>query len=104
MKFMKVRQLENKNQFIMENDKEIIFQSYDSIIAIVNKKSGVIVLGRDWDYSKTTMKHLYIFIDSELPYNENLKELFNTKYSNSRRKAIQQLIDNNKIQYSKKLV
>lgn len=104
MEFMKVRNLENKNQFIMENEKEIIFQSYDSIIAIVNKKSGVIVLGRDWDYSKTTMKHLYLFIDNEITYNENLKELFDTKYSNNRRKSIQQLIDNNKIQYSEKLV
>lgn len=46
MEFMKVRNLENKNQFIMENDKEIIFQSYDSIIAIYGKEKGVLVLGR----------------------------------------------------------
>jgi len=104
MEFMKVRNLENKNQFIMENDKEIIFQSYDSIIAIYEKEKGVLVLGRDWDYSKTTMKHLYLFIDNEIAYNENLKELFDTKYSNNRRKSIQQLIDNNKIQYNEKLV
>ena len=101
---MKVKNLCNKNQFIMEDDKKIIFQSYDSIIAIYNKKKETIILGKNWNYSNTTRKHLYIFIDQELPLNENTKELINTKYTNNRKKSIQELIDNKKINYKKRMM
>lgn len=94
---MKVRQLENKNQFLMEDEKKVIFQSYESTIAIYDKKKETIVFGKDWDYSNTTRKHLYIFIDQELPLNENTRELIKTKYTNNRRKAIKQMIKNKKL-------
>ena len=57
---MKVEQFYNKNQFVMEGESTIIFQSYNSTIAIVN--NGVLTLGYDWDYSRTTLKHLYLFL------------------------------------------
>ena len=59
---MHISQFYNKNQFIMNDDKKIVFQSYDSIIAVIDKKSGKIVFGNDWDYSVTTRKHLYLFL------------------------------------------
>lgn len=101
---MKVKQLKNKNQFIMEDNKKIIFQSYESIIAIYDKKKEIITLGKNWNYSNTTIKHLYILIDEILPYNENLKDLINTKYKKNRKKAIQKLINDKKINYKKGLI
>ena len=48
------------NQFIIKTDKAVYFQSYNSVVC---KLDGVnIVLSSYWDYSKTTLKHLYIFL------------------------------------------
>ena len=100
MKKMKVKQLENKNQFIILGDKgEIEFQSYDSRIARIDK-SGTLELSIKWDYSKTTLKHLYIFLEEHL-YNldsfiqDNIKKIL--LYSKNKRKDIQQLIDDEKV-------
>ena len=97
---MKVKQLENKNQFIILGDKgEIEFQSYDSRIARIDK-SGTLELSIKWDYSKTTLKHLYIFLEEHL-YNldsfiqDNIKKIL--LYSKNKRKDIQQLIDDEKV-------
>ncbi len=49
------------NQFIIYTDNKIIFQSYDSMIATVDRSAKTIELGKDWDYSKTTGKHRNIF-------------------------------------------
>ena len=49
------------NQFVIYADGKIIFQSYNSIIAIVDKTNKTIELGEDWDYSVTTGKHRNIF-------------------------------------------
>jgi hypothetical protein len=38
-----------------------VFQSYNSICAIVDYQKRSIKLGSDWNYSKTTRKHLYAF-------------------------------------------
>lgn len=106
-KIMKVRQLENKNQFIMENEKETIFQSYNSIIAVLDKENQTLTLGCDWDYSKTTLKHLYIFIREEVLFYlpiEKREELEKALNSTNTRKAIQKLIDNKKINYESELM
>ena len=103
---MKVRQLENKNQFIMENEKEVIFQSYDSIIAIINKITKNLTLGCDWDYSRTTLKHLYIFL-REYQYNLDYieqHEILNALQSNNTKKYIQNLIDKKTIKYESELI
>ena len=53
-----------------------------------------------WDYSKTTLKHLYIFLEEHL-YNldsfiqDNIKKIL--LYSKNKRKDIQQLIDDEKV-------
>lgn len=49
------------NQFVLYVGNKMIFQSYDSIIATVDKTEKTVVLGMDWDYSKTTGKHRNIF-------------------------------------------
>lgn len=98
MKYFKVEQLENKNQFICYNGEETIFQSYNSVVAI--QKDGVLTLGRDWDYSKTTLKHLYIFLENYVycrPYEEKVK------YSSNKRQTIQKLIDEGVIKYDKEM-
>jgi hypothetical protein len=50
------------NQFIITDGNREIFQSYNSIIAI--KEYGKpTILGKDWDYSKTTGKYRNIFLN-----------------------------------------
>lgn len=50
------------NQFVIELENKILFQSYDSIIAEVTK--GFIYLDPVYyNYSKTTSKYLYIFLN-----------------------------------------
>ena len=98
---IKVKQFYNKNQFIIEmknKEKENIFilQSYESIIAKYNENTTQITLFENWNYSKTTLKHLYLFFnDYIVNYDiDNLNTIPNKK------KYIQQLIDNNIIQYN----
>ncbi len=59
---MKIEQFYNKNQFLIKDKKNLYFQSYDSLIAKYNKETGKLTLFKDWDYSNTTRKHLYLFI------------------------------------------
>jgi hypothetical protein len=49
------------NQFVIYADSKVIFQSYNSIIAVVDRANKSIELGSDWDYSVTTSKHRNIF-------------------------------------------
>ena len=49
------------NQFIIETEDGIYFQSYATIIAL--KKNGQVYLDKDsWDYSRTTLKYLHQFL------------------------------------------
>lgn len=69
---MKISNLVNErgnrvaNQFVIENENSIAFQSYDSMVCEIRPASmgfeKVVVLGKDWDYSRTTMKHLNGFL------------------------------------------
>jgi hypothetical protein len=49
------------NQFIVYCNDKIVFQSYNSIIAI-KYDDGRIVLGSDWEYSTTTGKYRNQFL------------------------------------------
>ena len=49
------------NQFIINTPKATYFQSYDSVVAKIDRKGNLIV-SQHWDYSNTTRKHLYIFL------------------------------------------
>lgn len=103
----KVKQLENKNQFLMEDEKQAIFQSYDSIIAIYDKENHSLTFGCDWDYSKTTLKHLYIYLRDVIYYDmtlEQKQDIMEALQSANTRKALQKLIDNKKINYESELI
>jgi hypothetical protein len=60
---MRVYNFEDKvNQFIINDDEGNEFlQSYDSIIVKTDKK-GIISLGKNWDYSKTTGKYRNLYL------------------------------------------
>ena len=64
---MKIRNLINRNgnpaanQFVIEDNNDVYFQSYQSIVAKIS--SGKLYLSYYWDYSKTTLKHLRIFLE-----------------------------------------
>lgn len=94
---MMVRQLQNKNQFEITMKGEKIFQSYESVIAKIDK-NGVLTFGKNWDYSITILKHLYIFIkENSYKLNDDLYNLFyidnNFNYLDNKRKFLQNLID-----------
>lgn len=94
---MKVYQFKNKNQFILEGEGKTIFQSYDSTIAII--KNGKLTLGKYWDYSKTTSKHLYLFLQEYYDING----IYEALQKSNKRQAIQKLIDNGAINYDNNL-
>lgn len=99
----KVEQFHNKNQFLIYGPEQIIFQSYNSTIAII--KDGALMLGPDWDYSKTTLKHLYLFLD-EYRYKITTSNYLQEKiaqilaHSKNKKSAIQKLIDKGFILYN----
>ena len=96
---MRVRQFYNKNQFIITGKEGTVFQSYNSIIAIL-KDDNSLTLGIDWDYSHTTLKHLYLFLDEYCYCVEGI----NTLREHSNKKAyIQKLIDKGIIKYNEEL-
>lgn len=49
------------NQFVIHDGDLLMFQSYDSLIVVVNRATKEIILGQNWNYSKTTGKHRNIF-------------------------------------------
>lgn len=80
-------QLANKNQLVLFIERDIIFQSYDSTIAFIDAY-GNVTLGLHWDYSKTTRKHLYMFLRKYSKF-----VLINSK------KEVEQLIKSGEIKY-----
>ena len=63
---MKVEQFLKRNQFRLYDTDINILQSYDSKVVEITNYQGCyqcITLGRDWDYSTTTSKHVYAFLD-----------------------------------------
>lgn len=54
------------NQFVITEGTDLNFQSYNSLVCSIRKGgmgfNKVVVFGLDWDYSRTTMKHLVSFL------------------------------------------
>ena len=65
---MKIQQLINDkmnpatNQFVIFDGNKIYFQSYQTTIARYDVVTNELVLSKDWNYSRTTTKHLNIFL------------------------------------------
>lgn len=79
------------NQFVVKLNGNVFFQSYDTVIAKQDKE-GKITLCSDWNYSKTTKKHLYIW----------LRDFTSFKYIEGE-KDVLDAIDTNKIKLVKSL-
>lgn len=81
---MQVQNFEHVNQFVITDSGNIFFQSYNSLIAKIDKK-GKVTLFKDWDYSHTTMRHLYSFlreysnIDTKYLYKRGIEKLIKSK-------------------------
>ena len=95
-KILKVKQLENKNQFLIIANDGVYFQSYSSLIAYWDYAKQLLTVGCDWDYSNTTRKHLYIFIKEYCYLPEIDAALYNT---NNKAKTIIKLIKDGVIEY-----
>lgn len=52
------------NQFIITDGNVYTFQSYDSVIAVVDFDNSIITLGRDWNYSTTTSRYRNKFFET----------------------------------------
>ena len=77
------------NNCFQINDGEWIYcQSYSSLVAMYSFKRSKLVLGRKWDYSKTTLKHLKLFLNRLTPDFENMTK-----------KDILKLLDSGNIEY-----
>ena len=55
------------NQFVLEFQNGLVFQSYRSVVCIrfLDGQSPNVVLGANYDYSRTTRKYLYKFLRDE---------------------------------------
>ena len=102
LNYAKVEQFYNKNQFIIKTNNSIIFQSYNSIICILTDGEKNPVFGNDWDYSKTTIKHLYLFLYYYLKsyncdYELKMKIMGILANSKNKKADLQKLINNGEI-------
>lgn len=60
---LKVSNVHNKNQFNISIGDYMIFQSYDSLIAVYDSKLNIVYVNEVYiNYSKTTSKHLYLWL------------------------------------------
>ena len=58
---MRIEQIKNNQIKIFDDLGNIFLQSYKSVVCKIDK-AGNITLGKNWDYSITTLKYLYQFI------------------------------------------
>jgi hypothetical protein len=57
------------NQFVIEDGKRVVFQSYETPIALYNKETKVCIVNIDYfDYSVTTSKYFNQFIREYVDY------------------------------------
>lgn len=49
------------NQFVISDGAHIVFQSYSSTIAQIDTINHIIIIGEDWNYSRTTGKYRNAF-------------------------------------------
>jgi hypothetical protein len=67
------------NQFVINTRNKAIFQSYNTIIAIIDYKNNKTYLDRNnWNYSNTTSKYRNIFLNEKTK--ETLKKIKNKEY------------------------
>ena len=62
------------NQFVIDNDKETTFQSYNSEICSIFDNRVLKLVSTMWDYSVTTRRHFKAFINEETPFTYENKQ------------------------------
>ena len=81
---MKVEQFIHANQFHLYGEGKDCLQSYNSLVVEIS--NGKITLGRDWEYSTTTSKHVYQFLETYgnfyIPYGQNKRAYINKAIKN----------------------
>lgn len=59
---MEFKRVDNKNMYIATRGKIAVLKSYNKIISIVDR--GLVYINQDYfDYSKTTKRHLHLFLE-----------------------------------------
>lgn len=99
-----MKMLKNKNNMVVieDNDNYYLF-SYTTLIAkicnIINNDSYGICLTNSWNYSRTTLKHLYNFIGlySTQRDNTNNTIAYMLDKTNNKKEYIQKLINDKNI-------
>ena len=85
MKKIKVQNMESAkgntipNQFIITEENNRYFQSYETVIAMIDNKGDVFLDKNDWDYSVTTSKYRNIFLKETKQ--ETLKKIQSNEYT-----------------------
>ena len=97
---MKVEQFYSKNQFRLYGEGKNILQSYNSVVVVIEypKNGYKITLGKDWNYSTTTSKYVYMFLEEFLP-----SDIVNFDNKTNKRKYVEKLIEDNVIGYDNEL-
>ena len=95
---MKVEQFYAMNQFHLYGMGMHELQSYNSLVVRITGNSYAneeITLGRDWDYSTTTSKYVYLF----------LEEYTNISFNrvSNKRAYVRKLIEEGKIKYDEEM-
>lgn len=95
---MKVHEM-RKNAYVIDNAEmdEIILQSYNSTVAVYDKEAEILTLGRHWDYSATTLRHIRQFLDEYIPRLPYMA-------SATTKRGIEKLIKNKLVFYDAELV
>ena len=65
---VKVENFLHINQFAIYTDRGVVFQSYDSFICEI-EMGDITKIGYNWNFSRTTSKHLKWFLEKYLRYN-----------------------------------
>lgn len=51
------------NQYLIRTGVGCYFQSYNTMIACADRQGNITLDADNWDYSKTTLKYLRVFLD-----------------------------------------
>ena len=63
------------NQFVIANERRLVFQSYKSMIVDIDFGKSTITFGKDWNYSVTTAKYRNEFLSKYFPALADTKQL-----------------------------
>lgn len=99
------------NHYVIEYKNDVYFSSYDSIVAKIQNNcifgKEKIFLGFDWDYSQTTLKNLYNFLEDfstiRLENYKNNTLSYELSRQKNKKEFLQKLIDSKIIKTKKEL-